>query len=179
MSTDSNTPFLPQSSNWQMPQKQVNQSQPWRAYARAGRSKSSGTRKIALRRVLVITLLLLLGLFDHATGFAMAAKPASSTCVNSVAGGVYLDANGNRLHERNEPFLAGTIQVVSNASAFTDLIESADGLFVLDNLACDDYAVYHNGDYVGDLAIGEVTGQVLIELPKTSVPRIFIPLVMR
>ncbi len=184
MSAESHTPCLPQSPNWQKLQKPANPSHKWLTRASTGRAQSNGTRKIALRWVFAITLLLLLGLFDHATGYAMAdsaAKTAAalSTCANSVAGGVYLDANGNGIHERNEPFLAGTIQVVGMANDVTGLIESADGLFVLDNFACDEYAVYHNGDYVGNMTIGEVMGQVLIELPKTSQPRIFIPLVIR
>lgn len=179
MSAD-NTPYLPQLRNWPIHQKQTVLLDKQLPSAYIGRGKSNGTRKIALRWVLAIALLLILGLFDHPVGYAMANLTDVSPCSNSVEGGVYQDLNGNGVHERNEPFLAGTIQVVSSASAVSNSIESVDGLFLLDNLACDEYAVYHNGDYVGEVAIGEVMGPVLIELPKTTLhAHIFIPLVMR
>ncbi len=144
-----------------------------------GNAENSGIRSLAIRLLLVVTSVLYLILSDHATGFSMVNSTAP-TCSNSVAGGVYWDANGDGAHERSEPFLAGVIQVINSAHDTTNLIQSADGFFVLDDLACDEYAVYHDDAYVGKFVISRVMGQVLIELPKTNQKeRIFIPLVMR
>ncbi len=107
------------------------------------------------------------------------ARAALPICMNSVSAGVYLDANGNGVREQNELFLAGAIQVVDNPNSVISSFQSVDGLFTLNNIACGEYTVYHNGDYVGKLLVEEVMGQALIELPKAKlVQHIFIPIII-
>ena len=123
----------------------------------------------------------LTSLFAKATSttpFLGVVHAAIPVCTNSVAGGVYLDANADGRREPDENYLSGVIQIRNSIDLPTETIESPDGLFVLHELPCDAYTVYHNGDYVGKLLVGEVMGQVLVELPKTNLAQhLFMPII--
>lgn len=130
---------------------------------------------------LVLCLLACLGLGTqqwNATPLLAMAPAALPICLNTVSSGVYLDANGDRVREQDELFLAGVIEVVDNGNSLVNSFQTTTGLFTLNDAACGEYKVYHNGDYVGKLLIEEVMGQVLIELPKTQLRQhIFIPII--
>ena len=128
-----------------------------------------------------ILFLSLTSLFAKATSttpFLGVVHAAIPVCTNSVAGGVYLVANADGRREPDENYLSGVIQIRNSIDLPTETIESPNGLFVLHELPCDAYTVYHNGDYVGKLLVGEVMGQVLVELPKTNLAQhLFMPII--
>ncbi|MFN8491417.1 MAG: hypothetical protein U0350_27720 [Caldilineaceae bacterium] len=146
-------------------------------------SSQSASPRFGVRQLfglgLCFTLLLSL---THAsagpTPFWGVVHAAIPICTNSVSAGVYLDVNADGLREPTEAFLSGGIQIMNSAGLTVSTFESPNGLFVLNDLPCDVYTVYHNGDYVGKLLVDEVMGEILIELPKTNLIRhIFIPII--
>lgn len=137
-------------------------------------------RKLSSLGLGFILFLSLTSLFARATAtpFLGVAHAAIPVCTNSVSGGVYLDANADSRRQPNENYLSGVIQIRNSVDLPTETIESPNGLFVLHDLPCDAYTVYHNGDYVGKLLVGEVMAQVLIELPKTNLTQhLFMPII--
>ncbi len=150
-------------------------------------SNQSATPQFYLRKLsslgrgflFFLSLTSVLAATPSTTPFGGVVHAAIPICANSVGGGVYLDANADGVREPNETFLSGVIQLRNSVDLPANTVESPNGLFVVNDLPCDVYTVYHNGDYVGKLLVDEVMGEVLVELPKTNLTQhIFIPIII-
>ena len=121
-----------------------------------------------MQKTILLLCCMLVGFILKPSDVTAAAKAATPMCTNSVSAGVYLDANNDRVREPNESFLAGMIEILDSVNVTVATFQSTNGLFVLDDVACAEYTVYHNSNYVGKLQVSNVMGQPLVELPKTQ-----------
>lgn len=107
------------------------------------------------------------------TAMLMTALPAQAAGEGSVAGHVFVDANGNGMAEPGEVVVAGakvTVVAQADASHTYEITTDAAGLFILFGL---DYGIYEvsasaDGKVVQgrtEIEIAEVNAQVLIDVP--------------
>ncbi len=141
-----------------------------------------------MRRWLALLLLTQLALL------LLAAQPVLAVDAGSLAGSVFVDANGNGLAEPDEASVPGAVVSVraqaDGAQLFTATTD-AGGLFLLDALPYGLYDVWAGADgkaakSVAVVEVGEVNAQVLLDLPlynqgssaqPEAKPMLYLPLI--
>jgi hypothetical protein len=104
-----------------------------------------------------------------------AAYHPQTACENSFAGAVYFDQNRDGIRNSNELYLPGQIAIIDAQGAIQQTIESQDGIFSAQQLACNTYQIQHNHLTVGLVVVGEVMTQELRMFPKAQT--LFFPVV--